>query len=179
MMSSGVPMITGGDELYRTQFCNNNAYNLDSASNWLDWANTERYPAFHTFARRLMQFRRAHPALRRASYDEAITWHRADGSPATGAYMDDAGQQFLAFRVDAGTTGDTAASIYVAYNGGTAPAIAELPGSAAGYRWHRAGDTAAWMEAYDNFDPLGAEYAMEGAIYELAPRSLAVFLERQ
>ena len=37
MLSAGVPMITGGDEALRTQFGNNNAYNLDSSANWLFW----------------------------------------------------------------------------------------------------------------------------------------------
>ncbi|HSO31870.1 MAG TPA: alpha-amylase family glycosyl hydrolase, partial [Labilithrix sp.] len=37
MVSSGVPMITGGDELHRTLRCNNNGYNLDSPANWIDW----------------------------------------------------------------------------------------------------------------------------------------------
>jgi glycogen operon protein len=30
-------MILGGDELYRTQRGNNNAYNLDTTASWLDW----------------------------------------------------------------------------------------------------------------------------------------------
>ncbi len=36
MLSAGMPMITGGDEFLRTQFGNNNAYNLDSAANWIE-----------------------------------------------------------------------------------------------------------------------------------------------
>ena len=35
LLSAGVPMFTGGDEALRTQFGNNNAYNLDSPANWL------------------------------------------------------------------------------------------------------------------------------------------------
>ena len=46
MLSAGVPMFTGGDEMYRTQFGNNNPYNLDSDKNYLDWEEAERFPAF-------------------------------------------------------------------------------------------------------------------------------------
>lgn len=35
MLSAGTPMFDGGDEFLRTQYCNNNAYNLDSSANWL------------------------------------------------------------------------------------------------------------------------------------------------
>jgi isoamylase len=42
---AGVPMFTGGDELLRTQFGNNNTYNLDSAANWLELdAGTRQRP---------------------------------------------------------------------------------------------------------------------------------------
>jgi len=59
MRSAGTPMMTGGDEYLRGLNCNNNPYNLDSPGTWLDWSAPE--PAFTTFARRLMQFRAAHP----------------------------------------------------------------------------------------------------------------------
>ncbi len=35
-LSAGVPMFQGGDELLRTQYGNNNAYNLDDSAMWLD-----------------------------------------------------------------------------------------------------------------------------------------------
>ncbi|WP_159632907.1 glycogen debranching protein GlgX [Arthrobacter sp. 8AJ] len=40
MVSLGVPMITAGDELARTQHGNNNAYCQDNAITWLDWTLT-------------------------------------------------------------------------------------------------------------------------------------------
>src|SRR5687767_15327243 len=64
MISSGAAMITGGDEMYRTQFGNNNPYNLDSPAIWLDWSEADRHPAFVAFARFLMMLRRTHRDLR-------------------------------------------------------------------------------------------------------------------
>jgi len=41
LLSAGVPMITGGDELSRTQLGNNNAYCQDNAISWLDWSRID------------------------------------------------------------------------------------------------------------------------------------------
>ena len=38
-ISAGTPMIQGGDERYRTTLGNNNAWNLDSSLNYIDWGN--------------------------------------------------------------------------------------------------------------------------------------------
>lgn len=64
LLSAGVPMITAGDEMGRTQRGNNNAYCHDSALTWLSWdlAPWQRDLFAHT--RRLLQVRRENPALR-------------------------------------------------------------------------------------------------------------------
>ncbi|MCA9680533.1 MAG: glycogen-debranching protein, partial [Myxococcales bacterium] len=178
MLSAGVPMITGGDEAYRTQGCNNNPYNLDSPAIWLDPADRVDHAGFVTFARRLMQFRAAHPALRPATWwgDAEVSWHTLDGGVATGGYLDDPGNHFLGWRVRG--NGDAARSIYVAYNGLNAPLQATLPAPAADARWYRVADTGAWMEPQDNSHAPGDEYPMQGRRYDLAARSLALFVER-
>jgi glycogen operon protein len=62
LLSQGVPMLLGGDELGRTQAGNNNAYCLDDETSWIDWdgADTELV----AFVGRLTALRRAHPVLR-------------------------------------------------------------------------------------------------------------------
>jgi len=64
LLSAGVPMITAGDEMGRTQRGNNNAYCHDSALTWLSWdlAPWQRDLFAHT--QRLLQVRRENPALR-------------------------------------------------------------------------------------------------------------------
>lgn len=180
LLSAGVPMLTGGDERLRTQYCNNNPYNLDSPANWIDWADTEHTRSLHTFARRLMQFRAAHPALRPAWYwqPDEVTWLRAGGAVADGGYMDDASQQFLAWRLDGAAFDDPARSIYAAYNGGAATVAIELPAPADGHAWYRVADTAAWMEPHDNSAEPGDEYRMNQRIYDVAGRSVVLFVER-
>jgi len=70
MLSAGVPMFTGGDEMYRTQYGNNNPYNLDSEKNHLDWSDAERFPLFFNYTRKLIAFRRA--AARRFLYRSGL-----------------------------------------------------------------------------------------------------------
>ena len=43
MLSRGVPMILAGDEVRRTQGGNNNAYNQDNATSWIDWTKAQSH----------------------------------------------------------------------------------------------------------------------------------------
>ena len=42
LLSTGTPMLLGGDELWRTQGGNNNAYCLDDPTSWVDWSGGAR-----------------------------------------------------------------------------------------------------------------------------------------
>jgi isoamylase len=68
MLSQGVPMLNGGDEVARTQQGNNNAYCQDSEISWFDWNLTDDRKRLRDFTRRLIQLRRAHPNLRRRKF---------------------------------------------------------------------------------------------------------------
>jgi glycogen operon protein len=68
LLSQGVPMILGGDELSRTQRGNNNAYCQDSDVSWYDWRLDDRKKSFLEFVRLLVSFRQAHPAFRRRHF---------------------------------------------------------------------------------------------------------------
>ncbi|MDP9420392.1 MAG: glycogen debranching protein GlgX [Actinomycetota bacterium] len=87
LLSQGVPMLLGGDELGRTQGGNNNAYCQDNEVSWYDWGGSNT--ALLEFTRWLVQFRRAHPAFRRRRWFQGrairgkgladIAWFRPDG----------------------------------------------------------------------------------------------------
>ncbi|MDQ3336674.1 MAG: isoamylase [Myxococcota bacterium] len=186
MLSAGVPMINGGDELYRTQYGNNNAYNLDSSKNWIDFSGSTS--AFADFARRIIAFRTSHPALRPAKFFRGadgnsngvkdITWYRDNGAEADGAYMDNPSMHFLAYRIDGTELGDSAKSIYVAYNAWSGQVTATLPALPSGRSWYRVADTAAWMESRGNAVNAGQEERMGNATYDLAGRSVLVLIEK-
>lgn len=62
LLSAGMPMILGGDEIARTQGGNNNAYCQDDEISWFDWENADR--KLFAFTRELLALRAAEPALR-------------------------------------------------------------------------------------------------------------------
>ena len=83
LLSQGVPMLSAGDELGRTQRGNNNAYCHDSELSWLDWENTDE--ALLGFARRLITLRKKHPLFRRRTYPkpENTAWLSPEGREMT------------------------------------------------------------------------------------------------
>jgi len=86
LLSQGVPMLLGGDELGRTQGGNNNAYCQDSELSWFDWDNFDS--AMLDYTCWLVNFRREHPVFRRRGWFqgrsirgmEDIGWFTPDGS---------------------------------------------------------------------------------------------------
>jgi isoamylase len=89
LLSQGVPMICGGDEISRTQNGNNNAYCQDNETTWYDWNLDEARQSLLEFTSKLIKLRKAHPNLRRRKFfqdrsirhDNAsdILWLRPDG----------------------------------------------------------------------------------------------------
>jgi len=68
LLSQGVPMVLSGDECFRTQGGNNNAYCQDNATSWFDWTLVERHPELSGFVAELIRFRLNNPTLRRRSF---------------------------------------------------------------------------------------------------------------
>src|SRR5206468_5774009 len=66
MLSFGVPLLLGGDEMGRTQQGNNNAYYQDNAISWFDWSSPDE--ELLGFTSRLVALRRAHPVFRRRRF---------------------------------------------------------------------------------------------------------------
>jgi isoamylase len=109
MLSQGVPMLLGADELSKTQRGNNNTYCQDNELNWYDWDLSDSDADFLQFMRDLIAFRKGHPTFRRQHFltgqpDESgakdVSWWHPDGremvdddwsaggSPAFGMMLD-------------------------------------------------------------------------------------------
>ncbi|MCD6735169.1 MAG: glycogen debranching protein GlgX [Burkholderiaceae bacterium] len=90
LLSQGVPMLLGGDEIGRTQRGNNNAYCQDNEISWVDWTIDEERASLLAFVRRLIRLRREHPSFRRRDFFQGrplrgggvkdIFWLRPDGA---------------------------------------------------------------------------------------------------
>ncbi len=89
LLSQGVPMISGGDEMARTQQGNNNAYCQDDDISWYDWKLDDRKKRMLEFTAGLIQLRKKHPNLHRRKFFQDrqmrnsegrdIAWYGADG----------------------------------------------------------------------------------------------------
>jgi isoamylase len=89
LLSEGVPMILGGDEMGRTQNGNNNAYCQDNEISWFDWEAVDE--ELLQFTRGLIRMRAQHPVFRRRRWFEGvqirgapdISWFSPDGRDMT------------------------------------------------------------------------------------------------
>lgn len=64
LLSRGVPMFVAGDEVGRTERGNNNPYCQDNDISWFDWTLVEKNHDLYRFWKRMIEFRKRHPALR-------------------------------------------------------------------------------------------------------------------
>jgi len=93
LLSQGVPMISHGDELGRTQQGNNNVYCQDNELSWVDWDEARIYDSLTHFTGQLARLRADHPIFRRRRFFDGqpvgdsgigdIAWLRSDGELMT------------------------------------------------------------------------------------------------
>jgi isoamylase len=112
MMSLGIPMITMGDEMRRTQLGNNNSYCQDNEIGWLDWTLLKEHADIHRFtgmlaARRVLrnvEFERQRLTIESLLKNATKAWHGVklnepdwsdnSRSVALGAVLEREGLQF-------------------------------------------------------------------------------------
>jgi isoamylase len=90
LLSQGVPMIAGGDEIARSQQGNNNCYCQDNELTWHDWNLDEPRKRLFEFTSRLIELRKEHPNLHRRKFFQDrkirgsvvrdIAWMGTDGN---------------------------------------------------------------------------------------------------
>jgi len=188
MLSVGVPMISGGDELGRTQRGNNNAYCQDNDISWTDWTMTPERREFLDFTRRLIRLWKTNPVLRRRKFFQGrrirgagvldITWLDPTGAEMTDELWNAPDVRALGVRLNGDAilevnergeriVGET---LLVMLNGGGAATPFALPATATSERWETVFDTA---------DPWISGRRMRGGDrYDLQGRSLAVMALR-
>jgi glycogen operon protein len=175
LLSQGVPMLLGGDEIGRTQRGNNNAYCQDNVTSWLDWSLLEKNRGLFEFTARLIRFRKAHPSLRRRTFFEdekepPVAWHGAKlGKPDW-----DGPSRVLGMHLT-GADGDE--PIYIFVNAHWEPRTFDLPRLPAGKTWRRFVDTSR-PTGEDAVEP-GQEVPLPaGRSSVAAPRSVVVLVGR-
>ncbi len=143
-LSQGVPMLLAGDEFARTQQGNNNPYCQDNEISWVNWKSLKKNKNIQRFVKRLIAFRKNHPALHRRHFFEqrdgeylGISWHGTEaGKPDWGYHS-----HTLAFLLEGKYAEGKDCDIYVALNAYWRPLEFELPKPPSGKNWHRVIDT--------------------------------------
>ena len=152
LLSFGVPLLLGGDEMGRTQQGNNNAYCQDNELTWFDWARADH--DLLDFTRRLIALRKAHPVFRRRRFlagTEAadLRWFTPAGSAMSPAEWSDDSSLAIALYLDGSDAPDRAADgtllldddFLVLVNAWWEPLDFVLAETRAGAGWHIEVDT--------------------------------------
>jgi glycogen operon protein len=179
MLSFGVPLLLGGDELGRTQGGNNNAYCQDNEITWVDWANADT--ALLEFTRNLIAFRRAHPVFRRRRFlagAEAfqLQWFTPAGRPMDGPDWADPNACAIAIYLDGSDDPDLAEDgtllvdddFLILVNSWWEPLGFELPQTRPGTQWH------AEINSYDPAAPAEAAKHRAGDQVTVGARAMVV-----
>jgi glycogen operon protein len=184
LLSQGVPMIRGGDELSQTQQGNNNTYCQDNELTWLDWDLDPRRQAFLEFVRDMARIWKEQPVFQRRRFFQGrrirgsdikdISWFRPTGNEMTDEDWDDRSVRCLGVRLAGDLIGDVdergepivGDTLLLLLNAHHEPLSFALPATKAEHHWERMLDTA---DPTRETKPLGG-----GAKYPLQGRSLVV-----
>jgi len=166
LLSVGVPMLSGGDELCRTQRGNNNAYCQDNVISWTDWTQTPERREFLEFTRRVIRIWKDHPVLRRRKFFQGrrirgaevidITWLDPSGAEMTDEMWNSPDVRGIGVRLNGDAIQDVdergerivSDTLLLILNAGDQMLSFVLPSTAAFERWDTLVDTAdPWQQS--------------------------------
>jgi glycogen operon protein len=182
MLSAGTPLMTGGDEYLRSLRCNNNAYNVDSIANWLNYSWSSDQSNFKAFVQAMIAFRKAHAALRPLTFYSTaqLSWWTPAGTTADATYFNSGSNHAIAYQLYGAALGDSYSSIYVGYNGWSGNVNFILPPPGNGTSWYRVTDTCTWAEGPNQVRTPGSEDSIggQGYVYGLCSRGLLLLIAK-
>ena len=165
LLANGTPMFRAGDEFMHTQQGNNNPWNQDNETSWIDWSKLEENADVFRFFRLMIDFRKRHPSLCRSRFwRDDVRWYGVGRDPDLGP-----DSRSLAFALHGTSQGDD--DLYVLVNAWSAPLTFAVQEGAAG-EWRRAVDTS--LATPDDIVEAGDEAALATLSYRLPGRAIAV-----
>jgi glycogen operon protein len=188
MLSVGVGMILGGDELSHSQEGNNNTYCQDNELTWLNWELDDRQKDLLAFTRKVISIWKTQPVFQRRKFFLGRAIRGSDVKDIS--FFNPSGQEMSDDDWNAGfvkclgvrlagdlindenergepIVGDT---LLVLFNAHWEPISFKLPETKEGYNWDPILDTAEWREEVRLLEG--------GEQYPLKDRSLAVLVAR-
>ena len=168
LLSNGIPMFTAGDEFLNTQHGNNNPYNQDNETTWLEWDRRQKHADSFRFCRLMIAFRKAHPSICRSRFwRDDIRWRGVEPSTDLSYHS-----RSFAYYLKGPSGSDS--DLYVMIN-----AFSESLNFAIydglNKPWYRVIDTAC-PSPEDILEP-GCERQVFGSTYEVQPRSIVVLVQ--
>jgi isoamylase len=179
LLSFGVPLLLGGDELGRTQQGNNNAYCQDNPVTWFDWSQVDA--DLLVFTKKVISLRRAHPVFRRRRFlggaeASELGWYTPSGTAMTSENWADPNGRSLSLYLDGRDDPDQAADgsllvdddfLFLA-NAWWEALEFVIPSSRPGQIWHGELDT------FDPTKPPTPSPPFAGGTVTVGPRSVVV-----
>lgn len=170
MLANGTPMFCAGDELMNTQGGNNNPYNQDNETTWLDWDKLVENRDVFRFFKLMIAFRKAHPSLARSRYWRGdVHWHGPAGDADQAPWS-----HTIAFHLRGASERDV--DLYVMANAYWEDIDFAIQHGVTG-DWTRAVDTA--LGSPEDICEPGAERPVAGLHYTVRARSVVVLVHTQ
>lgn len=161
MLSNGTPMFRMGDEFMQTQRGNNNPYNQDNDTSWLNWDLLRCHADVFRFFKEIIAFRKMHPSISRSRFwRDDVAWYGAQRRVDLSA-----SSQQLAYCLHGSSQDDD--NIYVMINGGGEPIEFEIHENG---EWQRIIDTS--KDSPDDFVAHGVP--LKTASYILKAQAVCV-----
>ncbi len=169
MLANGTPMFCAGDEFLHTQHGNNNPYNQDNETTWLDWSRLEQHRDTFRFFRQMIALRKSRRSIARSRYwREDVHWYGPEGPVDFGPESRSLAYCLIGERFREG-------DLYVMINAFSEPVHFHVQEGDAG-GWKRLVDTS--LASPEDIAEPGSEWPVESLDYEVAPQSVVV-LERK
>lgn len=167
-LSAGIPMLTAGDEIGRTQRGNNNGYCSDDEISWVDWQLDDEKEALLADTKALIRHRRENPALRPVWFGTQgkvtlsatdMTWFDASGATMSAEGWNDPERRTLQYLAASTPELEEFNRVLVVVHGSETSTTVTLP-TAPGVRAY----VALWTSG-DSFDPVPRR---PGELYEVS-----------
>jgi isoamylase len=169
LLSNGTPMFCAGDEFMNTQKGNNNPYNQDNETTWLDWDLLVKNQDIFRFFQNMIAFRKAHPSISRSRFwREDVRWYGVDEFPDLSS-----DSRSLAFCLHG--TREQDADLYVMINAFWQELTFKVQEGQAS-DWYRVVDTS--LPGPQDFCEPGTEAHLQDLEYAVHPRSTVVLIRK-
>jgi glycogen operon protein len=180
LLSRGVPMLLGGDEMRRTQQGNNNPYCQDNEISWFDWRLLEHEAEIVRFFTAMIRFRKDHHVLYGGQFYTGeinqrglrdIDWH---GCSLAAPDWNDPSLRVLSFTLGAP---DGEPDLHAMLNMDDSDHTFDLPPLIdGGVSWCRAIDTS--LPPPRDIAIPGQEILIDGTTFPVASKSVVVLVSR-